>query len=108
MSTQTPTHDMAVISHRIGALHDDFAEMKSVLRDLAAAITKLALIEERQSHAALEQSRTIKVLEKLETRIDILEKDAPLQAQTSNWVLSAVWAAAGLSVMFIGKKLGLI
>ena len=103
-----PTQDMAVISHRMTALHNDFAEMKVVLRDLAAAITKLALIEERQSHAALEQGRTMKVLEKLEARVDKLEADAPLKAQTSHWVLSAVWAAAGLAVMFIGKKLGLI
>ena len=50
----------------------------------------------------------MKVLEKLEARVDKLEADAPLQAQTSHWVLSAVWAAAGLAVMFIGKKLGLI
>ena len=100
--------DIAILTHRVETLHTDFGEIRDILRDMSNAIVKLALVEERQAQAALAQERCFKIIEKLETRVEALEVAAPMQKQTSAWIMSGVWAAAGLSVTFIAKQLGLI
>lgn len=115
-----------VIATKMDAMHADMTDMKLAVRGLTDAVTKLALIEERQTQAALAQERAFKVIEKLEnkiadcekelgvklgeveTRVDVLERDAPLQKQASGWVTSAVWAAAGLAAMLVLKQAGVI
>ena len=104
-----------VIATKMDAMHSDMQDMKVAVRGLTDAITKLALIEERQTQAALALERAFRVIEKLEqkqadaeSRIDTLERDAPMQRQTSVWVTSAVWAAAGLACLIALKKLGML
>lgn len=97
-----------VIATKLEALHGDVGEMRGALKDLASAMTTLALVEERQSQAAAAQERAFKVLEKLEGRIELLEKSAPVQAQTSAWVMNAMWASAGVIALFTLKKVGLV
>lgn len=103
------------VAHRLESIRGDVGDLKGALKEMASAMTKLALVEERQSQATISQERGWKVMEKLEqnlreleSRIDGLEREAPMQKQTSTWVLSAVWGVAGLAVMFIAKKLGLL
>lgn len=105
MNIQPNEHNaaLAVLTHRVEAMHDDFGEMRGVLKDLTEAITKLALVEERQTQAAQAQDRTARLLEKLESRIErvegrvaALERSEPTQKQASKWVFAMVWGAAGL------------
>ena len=65
-----------------------------------------------QTNEAL--SRAFKALDKLdiklvsvEQRIGSLERMQP-QQQTSAWVTTMLWAAAGAAVMFVAKKVGLL
>lgn len=44
--------DVAILAERLSSLHSDVSEIKSVMRDLTAAITQLALVEERQANVA--------------------------------------------------------
>lgn len=126
-----------VLANQIQNLADDIGEMKDGITQLAAAVTKLAVVEERQTHMILAQERAFKALERVEQRqveherncrlqekelreeiakeakvlalrIDVLEKAEPMQAQTSKWVMAAVWAAAGLLGLFAAKQLGLM
>lgn len=115
-----------VIATKMDAMHSDMNDMKQAVRGLTDAVTKLALIEERQTQAALAQERAFKVIERLENkiadcerelgskldgvegRVDTLERDAPMQRQTSVWVTSAVWAAAGFACLIVLNKLGLL
>lgn len=78
--------DVSVLSARLQSLHQDVGEIKSALGSLTEAITKLALIEERQvvTNNALE--RAFLALEKLENRITALEKDAPANKRSNIWV----------------------
>ena len=112
-----PTIEM--IAHKV-------VGMERSLDKLTEAITKLAVIEEKQSadRAALERAfmaiqktdercalmfeKTVEKLEKLEGRIDTLDAAAPANAQVQQWVTSAVWAAAGLAVYVVINKLGLM
>jgi hypothetical protein len=113
--TDTLEKSLAVAIAKMDNLHGDVQEIKSAQRDMATAIMKMALVEERQSQAALAQERTFKVLEKMENRFDALEKrvvelekDEPTQKRVADWVFAAVWGAVGLVAMFIGKQVGLL
>ncbi|MEI6117328.1 MAG: hypothetical protein WCP99_22535 [Burkholderiales bacterium] len=92
--------DLLVLSERFQALHDDVSEIKSAIRDLAAAITKLALIEDRQSNVAAAQERLFASLARLELRVIELEKSTPANNQTHAWVEKAILLAAGAALLF--------
>lgn len=97
-----------VIAVRLDNLHEDVSGMRDVLKELASAVTKLAVIEERQGQAAQSLERAFKVLEKVESRLDALEKTQPMQQQTSDWVNKGMWAGATLIAVYIAKKVGLM
>lgn len=96
-----------VIETRLSSLQSDFVETKDVLKQLATAVNKLAIVEERQAQGQQAQERIFKSLEKIESRLDSLEKVAPLNDQKNKWVDGMVWAAAGAAILFIAKKVGL-
>lgn len=104
--SEPKNQDSPVLSIQLKTLHDDVSEMKSALKDLATAITKLALIEERQANAAAAQERAFAALERVEMRLSILEKDVPANKRISVWFDRAIWAALGLMVMTVLKKSG--
>ena len=104
-----------VVATRIDALHGDMQDLKTSQREMTSAFQKLLVIEERQTAASASLERAFVALDKtssdvyaVEKRVDSLERDAPMQKQTSNWVVSAVWGAAILAVTIIAKKIGII
>jgi len=128
---------MQVLATKIEGLAQDMNEMKHGITKMADALTKLAIVEERQTQNILAQERAFKALERVEERqhthelqcrdqdkevrqliadsnerlsirVGELEKEEPMQAQTSKWVTAAVWGAAGLLAMFVAKQLGLV
>jgi chromosome segregation ATPase len=101
------TQDTTVLNLQLKTLHEEVSEMKSVLKDLATAITKLALIEERQANAAAALERAFGALERVESRVSALEKEVPANKRVSVWVDRAIWAGMGLLVMTVMKKSGL-
>ena len=126
-----------VLAERIEGLAQDMSEMKHGITKMADALTKLAIVEERQTQTILAQERAFKALERVEerqrthelvckdqdkevrqliadsnerlsTRVAELEKAEPMQEQTGKWVMAAVWGAAILAVTIIAKKIGII
>jgi exonuclease VII small subunit len=99
---------ITILSTRLEALHGDVGEIKGAMNNLAAAITKLALIEERQTttNAALE--RAFGAIKRCEERLLEVEKKLPEISRASVWVDRGVWAAAAAAVMYVAKKAGLI
>ena len=129
--------NMQVLATKIEGLAQDMSEMKHGIARMADALTKLAIVEERQTQTILAQERAFKALERVEerqrtyellckdqekelrqliadsnerlaARVGELEKAEPMQAQTSKWVTAAVWGAAWLLAMFVAKQLGLV
>lgn len=92
----------------MAVLHEDVADIKAAMRELAGAITKLALVEERQTRTAESLSRAFKSIERVEERISALEQESSKSQHVSVWVDRGVWAAAAAAVMFAAKKVGLI
>lgn len=103
------------VAARLDSLHQDMGDVKATMRQLTEMISKLALIEERQTQATQSIDRVSRHVEKVEAkteavegRVDALERDQPMQRQTSQWVIAAVYGAAGLAVMFVAKSAGLL
>ena len=110
-----PESDINVVITRLGILSDDIGELKEALRQIASAVTRLALVEERQMQTNEALSRAFKQIDKLdlkltgiEQRLGTLERMQPLQQQTNGWVMTSVWIAAGAAVMFVAKKTGIL
>ena len=82
-------------------------ETRATLRDVATALNKLAVIEERQQASSTAIERLIAEHKKFDERLRSIEIAEPMQAQTAEWVRSAVWAAASAAAMFAANKLGL-
>ncbi len=128
---------MQVLATKIEGLAQDITEMRQSVIKMADAFVKFAVIEERQTNTIMAQDRITVTLDRLNLRLDAnekscviqekelraliadtakdlsgriaeLEKAEPMQKQTSNWVVSAVWGAAILAVTIIAKKIGII
>ena len=99
---------LAVLSTRVEAMHSGMTDMRTAIKDLASAVSKLALVEERQIQLGNGQERIFKAIEKLESRVLTLEVAAPASKQTNEWVVRAMWAVAAATAMFAAKKLGLL
>ena len=104
MSQET---EIALLTNKVESLHEDMSEMKTVMRDIANALTKLAIIDERQEKMSETQGRIFKLLDNHGERINELEKDDRRQSLAVNWVFGATWAAAGAFGMIVLKVLGL-
>jgi hypothetical protein len=98
----------SVLTVKIDMLHSDVVDMKTALSELSKAITKLALVEERQAQTADAMERAFKAIGKIEDRISVLEISAPKTKETNTWVdrfiLGIVMAVMG----FVGTKLGML
>ena len=123
-----------VLAERIDGLCADMNEMKHGIAKMADALTKLAIVEERQTQTILAQERAFKALERVEerqrlhelvcrdqdkevrqliadsnerlaARVGELEKAEPMQAQTSKWVTAGVWGALALLASFIVPRI---
>lgn len=82
--------------------------MEGHLMRMADAIAKLAVIEDRQAN---DRSVILKMqdgIDKIDARLDALERVAPANERVSGWVHSALWAAAGLACYIVINKLGLM
>lgn len=129
--------NVQVLATKIEGLAQDMSEMKHGITKMADALTKLAIVEERQTQTILAQERAFKALERVEERqrthelvckdqdkevrqliadsnerlsgrVAELEKAEPMQKQTGKWVMAAVWGAAGFAALLIAKQLGLM
>jgi regulator of replication initiation timing len=96
--------DVSVLSARLQSLHQDVGEIKSALGSLTEAITKLALIEERQTVTNNALERAFLALEKLENRISSLERDAPANKQKTVWVDRVITAIIVGFIAFLWEK----
>ena len=96
------------LTYHMLSIRESVDEMKGAMKEMASAITRLALVEERQAAASTTIERLVQSLERLDERLRHLEAAEPMQARSSEWMMNAVWAVAGLSAMFIAAKVGLI
>lgn len=93
--------EMTELTAKLMSLHEDVGEIKGALKDLTFAITKLALIEERQTVTNASLERAFGAISRVETRLTELERSAPINNQTRMWVERFILALAGAAIAFI-------
>lgn len=99
---------VALLSVGLKALHEDILEIKSTLKELASAIIKLALLEERQERSLHTQKHILNLLDKLSDRVVLLEIAKPNTERTGRWLEWGLFGLVAAVAMFIGKKVGLM
>jgi hypothetical protein len=79
---------------------------------LTDAITKLALVEERQTRSAEALERAFVTIEKMSDRIGALERQLPMlmnqAGRASGWVDKVMWAAVSGSAVYMLKAMGVL
>jgi len=98
---------IAALSRDIKHIKENQDTMRAAIERMSEAVTRLAIVEERQAAASQAIERVMSIVEKIDERVRNLELAEPLQAKTSEWVQSAVWAAAAAAAMFIANRSGL-
>lgn len=118
---RTEDRTLAALVTQMGVLHADVGVIKTSMTNfsdgmerLTRAVTQLAVVEERQTHAQQAQERLFKAQDEIRAdvrvavdRITELEKSEPAQSRAVEWVDRAVWAAASAAVMMAAAKAGL-
>lgn len=90
LSMPPDTADIAVAIAKIDAMSTDMSELKSSFKELAMAVARLAIIEERQTVTNESINRAFKTLDALANRVSTLELAQPIQKQSSDFVQKAV------------------
>jgi len=101
------THNIAQIRADQSVVKEELRGLRDALQRMSEAITRLALVEERQAAASNSIERVMATVQKIDERVRTLEVAEPMQAKTAEWVERALWAAATAAVMFVAAKVGL-
>ena len=72
------------------AISGDLAEVKATMRELANAVSRLAVIEERQNGTNESLNRAFAEITRLTGRVVSLEQSQPIQKQSSDFVQAAI------------------
>ena len=93
-----------LLSARLQSLHEDVGDIKSTLQNLTAAITKLALVEERLSVTMAAQERAFAAIGNVEKRLAALENKVPVTDNAMKWVDRGITAIVAAAAMFVWEK----
>ena len=114
--------DPSLMALQLNAMQKDIGEVKESIRIMSEAVTRLALVEERQANtqaninrafdrvSSLETAVSLKN-EKFEERVSMLERQVPVltaQSDTSTrWISHFLTGAVSALVMFVGFEVGI-
>jgi hypothetical protein len=110
---------LSLVAYQLQLLHKDVIEVRASISKLTDALTKVAVIEERQGHSIETQSSILRELEGLNLRLDntdvrVAKTENLIMALTKEdgkmtiWVERGVWALLGLVAVFVARKVGLL
>jgi hypothetical protein len=109
-----PDHNMALVAARLESFETSFDDLKGDMRKMAEAVTKLAVMEERQVSANQAQERAFNAIKRVEddvskvkTKVIALEIAGVDSKRTSAWIDRAVLAIVLAVAMFIAAKAGI-
>ena len=89
-------------------LESDITEIKDALKILAAGMTKLALVEERQTNTSTALTKLTETVGALDTRVAALEVAAISAKKTSAWIDRGILAVVSAAFVFLLEKIGII
>jgi hypothetical protein len=111
---RVPDSSMARVAARLESFESSFDDLKGDMRKMAEAVTKLAVMEERQVSANQAQERAFNAIKRVEdevtfvrTKLSALELASVDSKRTSAWIDKAVLAVVVIVAMFVAAKVGL-
>lgn len=90
-----------------GGLEKDISEIKDTLKVLAEGITKLALVEERQTNTAKALLKLTSTVEDIDDRVAALEIGAVSSNKTNAWIDRGIFAIVSGAILFALQKMGI-
>lgn len=119
-SIQQSSYDatLLLVTDRLNGIHKDVIDLRESVRDsvkdIAVALNKLAAFEERQLNMSTAYDRlskdfekTLDKYEKLENRVDALERDQPDNQRIKDWIYKGIIGILGIVGLFVMKFVGL-
>ena len=119
-STQQSSHDatLLLVTDRLNGIHKDVIDVRESVRDsvkdIAVALNRLTAFEERQLNMSTAYDRlskdfekTLDKYEKLENRVDALEKEQPDNQRIKDWIYKGIIGILGVVGLFVMKFVGL-
>lgn len=100
--------DQSVFEQRMEAMADELREMRGALSEVAKALTKLSVLEERNVMVAQAIEKVSARQEKLEEKVSALELEQVKFESNAKGVATAMklmWGAFGGGVLYIGSEL---
>ena len=108
-----------IVADRLQSLHQDVNELKDSMREsmkeMSTAVTKLVLLEERNTQTVRLIERAMKELDdqkvehnKFVDKVNNLAVQGPLNRQTNRMIDALIYAVVGGVLMFIGKQVGIV
>jgi hypothetical protein len=98
--------------HKINAIREDLrsdiSEIKDALKELAQGMSKLALVEERQSRYNEDVKAMSTKVETIGNRVSALEIAQANNSRISAWFDKGILTMLGALAVYIGHKVGLI
>lgn len=82
--------EAALTAQKLDTIMADMSDLKSAIKDLTSAVTRLAVVEERVASATDSLRRAFKEIERHDGRIKVLETAQPMQQQSSTMVNDVV------------------
>lgn len=98
---------IAALARDIQHIRSDQGSMRAAIERMSEAVTRLAIIEERQAASSQAIERVMATVEKIDERVRALEIAEPMQTKTSEWMQSAMWATISAMAVFVAHKVGL-
>ena len=95
-----------LLTLKLEHLHRDVSSMQGAIKDLAGAVSKLALVEERQTNATAAIERAFKGIEDLGERVAELERAAPDSKRVNGWIFGAIGAVITGAASWLAHKAG--
>lgn len=103
-----PSMKLAVLGVQVDAMQGVLVDVKYSVEGLRDAVSKLVLIEERQSVTSQAIERLFAMIAKIDARLGTLEKSSGEGLRTTRWVDAFIFAVLTVTLAFAAKKVGLL
>jgi hypothetical protein len=100
--------ELTLLNNKVDNLAGTVVEIKTTVRELTNVISKLIVVEERQTNTIASVERITNQLEKINQRISALEQQNPTNKRISIWIDRAMFTGIGLLIMMVLKRSNLL
>lgn len=103
-----PCPDVSVLGAQVASIMEWRKEASGKLDQLLSDGSRVRLLEHQMLQLNNTMERLTEVIERIEQRLVMLERDGTGNARVRGWVDKGIWATLGLVAAYVAKKVGLL